>query len=191
MNELVWDLIENFDTPIDTIDMEQAAQSLVTYMEHNGFPFAKAAAIKLADHLEKDLSELIASVSENVCGMFVPAKKHVVKPVWNDPYNINACRTYKKPRTDWGEDLSRAVWADMTFPAKSAKTSDPTKRGTRTEGAPYCSIKWRPFQPTSRDQIREALVRDFGWEPTEWTDKGNPTVNDTVLRELAEKIPYD
>jgi DNA polymerase I-like protein with 3'-5' exonuclease and polymerase domains len=62
-------------------------------------------------------------------------------------------------------------------------------RGDRTEGAPFCPIKLKEFNPNSRDQIIDRFDMIFQWEPDEYTDTGRPTVDDEVLRSLKEDIP--
>lgn len=190
VTEALWDYVGGQELSPDAVDMEHALQEIVSDMEQEGFPFNKAEAEKLAETLQQDCDQLIASVSENVCGRYVPEKKYVVKPIWDDPDGINKKKPYKSPRTEYGEDTSRAVWADISIPKRTSRTSDPTKRGSKTEGAPYCRIKWQEFSPTSRPQLRDHLVEVYNWNPVDWTDKGNPALDDSVLRGLADVVPY-
>lgn len=190
VNYLVWLFIERFNLPEKVRENEQEVQSLVTYMEQNGYPFLQAEALKLAEELESEFDRLVKKVSIDVRGRFVPEKKHVVAPIWNDPDGINAQKRYAAPREAYGEDMSRPWWGDITIPKQTIKSSDPTKRGDRTEGAPYCKIKWKEFSPTSRPQVAEFLRDHYKWQPTEWTDKGNPQVDDKELRALADRVPY-
>ena len=63
------------------------------------------------------------------------------------------------------------------------------KRSNKTqgyvEGAAFSKLK--EFSPTSRDHIAWILQNFYDWKPTEWTDKGKPTIDEVVL----ESIPND
>lgn len=189
VNLLLWEMIEKHEVPDDARDMEQAAQEIVTYMEHVGFPFNQAAAEKLAAKLQKDFDGLVAKVSENRRGKHVADRKIAVRPLWDDPDGKQARKKYPKPKREHGEDLDRRWWGEVFVPKKTMKTSDPKKRGDRTEGAAYCKLKWVPFKPTSRNQVVDWLITEHNWEPTEWTDTGMPSVGDTVLRAFGLKEP--
>jgi DNA polymerase-1 len=43
------------------------------------------------------------------------------------------------------------------------------------------------FNPGSRTQIAQRLQAKYGWKPTEFTDKGKPKIDETILK----KLPYD
>ena len=70
------------------------------------------------------------------------------------------------------------------------------KRDNKTMGykkdVPFIKRKEIPFNPGSRTQIVKLLTNKYGWNPTEFTDKGNPTVNREVLEKLTdwEEVPY-
>ncbi|WP_444957588.1 DNA polymerase [Microbulbifer sp. ZKSA002] len=57
----------------------------------------------------------------------------------------------------------------------------------RTAGATYTKIEIIKFNPGSRDHIAKGLIERYGWEPQVFTDKGNITVDETVL----EALPYE
>ena len=64
------------------------------------------------------------------------------------------------------------------------------KRPNRTQGieagVPYCKITLQEFNPASRLQIADRLTKLHGWKPQEFTDSGQPKVDETVL----SKLPY-
>jgi DNA polymerase I-like protein with 3'-5' exonuclease and polymerase domains len=189
VNRLLWDMIQKYSVPEDVVDMEQACQEVVTYMEHTGFFFDKAEAEKLHQKLQSTMDETVARLVADRCGAFVPEKKYVIKPLWDDPFGMQKAKKYGKPRPEFGEDGSRKWWADVSVPKKTMKSRDPKKRGDRTEGAPYCKIKWKDFNPASRIQVTDLLVEEYNWTPTDWTKTGMPSVDDIVLRSLGETIP--
>ncbi|MEF2052974.1 DNA polymerase [Pseudomonas aeruginosa] len=64
------------------------------------------------------------------------------------------------------------------------------KRPNRTQGieagVPYCKITLQEFNPASRLQIADRLTKLHGWKPQEFTEGGQPKVDETVL----SKLPY-
>jgi DNA polymerase I-like protein with 3'-5' exonuclease and polymerase domains len=54
-------------------------------------------------------------------------------------------------------------------------------------GAPHTKVKLNTFNPGSRKQIIDRLQTLYGWIPTKFTEKGNPSVDDEVL----QAMPYD
>ena len=60
---------------------------------------------------------------------------------------------------------------------------DNSKLGYKS-GIPFNRISIDPFNPGSRTQIIELFKRKYNWEPSVFTDKGNPKVDDEVLRGL-------
>lgn len=53
-----------------------------------------------------------------------------------------------------------------------------------TKGARFCKIEYREFNPNSRQQIAERLIKKYDWNPSEVTDKGTIKVNETILNGL-------
>ncbi|WP_206631182.1 DNA polymerase [Mesorhizobium sp. M7A.F.Ca.MR.362.00.0.0] len=51
-------------------------------------------------------------------------------------------------------------------------------------GAPYTRIKTVEFNPGSRQHIADRLKKLYGWRPMEFTDSGEPKVDETVLSQL-------
>jgi DNA polymerase I-like protein with 3'-5' exonuclease and polymerase domains len=52
-------------------------------------------------------------------------------------------------------------------------------------GHEFTRIEWVEFNPSSRQQIAKRL-QEKGWEPLEFTDSGQPKIDETIL----EKLPY-
>lgn len=63
------------------------------------------------------------------------------------------------------------------------------KRPNRTmgyvEGAAFCKIKLQEFNPSSRQQIGDRLTKLFGWKPKEFTENGQPQIDETILADLS------
>lgn len=67
------------------------------------------------------------------------------------------------------------------------------KRNNKTsgyiEGCPITRLK--EFNPTSRDHIAWVMQQHYGWNPTEFTDKGKPTIDEVVLTDIGTPIALD
>lgn len=63
----------------------------------------------------------------------------------------------------------------------------PNKTMGYVEGAAFCKVKLQEFNPSSRAQIGDRLMKLYGWNPTVFTENGQPQVDETTLGEL----PYE
>lgn len=59
---------------------------------------------------------------------------------------------------------------------------------TLAEGAPMTKVKLLTFNPSSNQHIAYWLVRKYGWEPQEFTDKTNEAKID---EDIIEALPYE
>jgi hypothetical protein len=55
------------------------------------------------------------------------------------------------------------------------------------EGAPFCKVKLQEFNPSSRQQIADRLIKLFNWKPQEFTESGQPKVDETTLSTLDNR----
>jgi hypothetical protein len=64
------------------------------------------------------------------------------------------------------------------------------KRNNKTSGyvvdAPLTRLK--EFNPTSRDHIAWVMKEHYGWQPTNFTDKGKATIDEVVLKDIGTPI---
>jgi DNA polymerase-1 len=58
------------------------------------------------------------------------------------------------------------------------------KKEGYTKGVAFTKVVLQEFNPNSRPQIIERLRRSHNWRPTVFTESGNPSVDDDVLRSL-------
>lgn len=65
-------------------------------------------------------------------------------------------------------------------PTRTVRFKDPI-RADQTEGAPYSTFVQVQFNPSSRQHIAKRLKELYGWEATEFTDNGQPKIDETVL----------
>jgi len=166
--------------------MEQDIHDLLGYCERQGFPFDRAAALKLRDRLEAEFTRLVGEVKRRYGFWYAPEKKKIIRSPWAGAPKPEKPKPYGVPNTEWGEDDSRAVWAEMTFPKRSRKSA---KLGDLTEGAPFCKIVRKDFNPASRAHIIDRFTLIHQWTPEDFTETGQPSVDDAVLRKLTDRIP--
>lgn len=186
VTEVLWAGIKTDMPPPTACDLELAIHDLGGVIQDNGFPFDKARAEALAAQLEEVHERLTNDLKAKYGYWYAPKQKYQVKLLWDDPAGVNAKREYNKPRPEFGEDYTRAIWAEV----KVSKITQRSKiLGDRTEGAPYCLIEKKEFNPNSRQHIINRFTVCHDWAPTEFTDKGTPAVTDAVLKDLALRIP--
>lgn len=63
------------------------------------------------------------------------------------------------------------------------------KNPDTTEGAPYCPIVRKDFNPGSRHHVIDRLMTVHQWQPVDFTETGQPEVSDAVLQRLKKQIP--
>lgn len=71
----------------------------------------------------------------------------------------------------------------ITIPKRTINAKVGSKAMSTCEGAPYTKIKWVDFNPGSRLHIIR-VAQGMGWVPTEFTDAGQPKVDDEILSKL-------
>ena len=158
---------------IRALRLEHDAAWSLAQMERNGFPFNTDAAEKLYMELAAERSDLLIKLV-NTFGSWYEAK--------------GGAEPFLHPKT--GKVLAK-------YPmVKTAKAGSPdynadgkTKSKTLyVKGAIYTPIHHVTFQPTSRPNIIKVL-KDAGWEPTEFTAKGAPIVDDETLEGVSVDDP--
>lgn len=183
VNRILWEKIVSFDWSPEATRMEHQIHALMVQQERNGFLFDVERGTRLAEHLRAEYDELCEKAVQQIGKWYRPAKK-----------------TVDEPTLAYGEDNSRRVWGEVTFPKRSVsmaksnatviETGDYTKlRADTVEGCPFVKIELREFNPNSRPQIEDRLRTLYGWEPQDFTEAGAAKVDDAILRDLAEHIP--
>ena len=194
----LWEHLKTRVYPEDVLSFEHQTHDLAGIMETNGIMLDVVGAELLAESIEKESKELQKVAIKHFGSWYAPFKKRVVKMRWEDPEGKNAEKIYDEPRAEFGEDLSRAVWAEVTVPKNTRKfkepfrvnksTGDKSLNSNVTAGAPFTAIKFKTFNPASRDNVVDRFTLVYQWEPLEFTDSGAPSVDDTVLRGLIGHI---
>lgn len=166
--QALWLKIERTEWSEDAIKLEHMICDLMARVEQNGFPFQMDKARELETELRNTHDEMANTAIAHFGKWLAPMK-------WSKS---------RLPRPEFGEDDSREFWGEVTIPKRTMKFKEPTK-GDKVEGAPYCAIQLKEFNPNSRPMIVDRLKKIYGWEPQEFTEKNNPIVNDEVLRDLS------
>lgn len=75
-----------------------------------------------------------------------------------------------------------------SFPPVDRGSYFTPKRDNKTRGYKAGVTIWKPcitpFNPGSRQDIADRLREKYGWQPTEFTEKGQPKIDETILSEL-------
>lgn len=173
--------------------LEHQVHALMGRVQNNGFPFDIAAGEKLRDDLFTEWEVRSDRAKEHfgswwVAGKWLQNRKATTYVNPETDKQEKNLPTYS-PRPEYGEDDSREHWAEVVVPAKSIRYKKGPDgvplQADRTEGAPYCPIKLIEFNPNSRPQIVDRLIKIYDWEPQEFTEGGSPSVGDEILRNLA------
>lgn len=157
---------------IYAVKLEHQISWVMTKQERNGFPFDESGAGKLYAELAGKrqglLDKLVATFG-----------------TWYRPHG--GTTAFKHPRT--GVPLPK--YAMVKYPKTGAlflKDGKTLSKSPYYEGRPYTPIELVQFNPSSRDHIAKVLM-DNGWEPTEFTETGKPTVDEETLKDVKVGDP--
>ena len=166
----------------ESIELEHKVAWLLAKQERNGFPFDTKSIEQLYVELATRRSELLLKLTDTFGTWYQPKGGTEVfiaprsgRPLYDYPrvkYPKHG-GVYKKPK-------NKAQREGLV----------PCDLDTREymEGAPYTPIEHVVFNPSSRDHIALKL-KEAGWVPTEFTDKGAPKVDDEVLEHVRVDDP--
>lgn len=155
------------------VRLEHDVAWTLAQQERNGFPFNERGASSLYAELAGKRQQILDKVMATFGSWFV-AK--------------GGKESFKHPRT--GAPLLK--YPNVIYPKTGALF---TKSGTLAktpyfEGRPYTPVEHVVFNPGSRQHIAKVL-QDRGWVPTEFTETGQPKVDEETLAEAAENLPED
>ena len=85
------------------------------------------------------------------------------------------------------QDTFTPWWSggEVKSPTKTITYKDPLKP-SRVQEAAYTEVSYNLFNPGSRHHIADRLKKLRGWVPVEFTEKGQPKIDEDVL----DKLPY-
>ena len=112
--------------------------------------------------------------------------------------SLDLLKTLQEERADIESKLQTLFdpWyslEEVKTPARSINYKD-LERHSHWGGATYSKIKLNVFNPGSRAHIADRLMKVRGWHPSEFTNNGQPKIDDEILGSLpypeAQQIAY-
>lgn len=169
---------------IEAVELEHKAAWLLAKQERNGFPFDTKSIERLYVELAARRSELLKELTDTFGSWYAPkggteAFRHPKTGRELYEWKNGPCAGQPIPRVKYPK-----VGAIFKKPKNKAQREglEPCELDTRdyVAGAPYTPVEHIVFNPSSREHIALKL-KEAGWVPTEFTDKGAPKVDDEVL----------
>lgn len=143
------------------LELEHRVAWLLAQQERNGFHFDEQKAVELYARIAAQRDKVEQEVKIRFGGWFALNKAGAT-----DTLTSKTGTTYKVKR-----------------PKRTINPNPDSKVLPTVKDAPYTPIKWIDFNPTSRAHIAHVL-KAKGWEPKEFTDGGEPKVDEAVLSKL-------
>lgn len=166
----------------ESIELEHKAAWLLAKQERNGYPFDTKAIERLYVELATRRSELLLKLTDTFGTWYQPkgGTEVFIAPKSGRPLHNYPRVKYPKQGGVFKKPKNKA----------QREGREPCELDTRDymEGAPYTPVEHVVFNPSSRDHIALKL-KEAGWIPTEFTDKGAPKVDDEVLEHVRVEDP--
>jgi hypothetical protein len=166
----------------ESVELEHKAAWLLAKQERNGFPFDTKSIEQLYVELATRRSELLLKLTDTFGTWYQPkgGTEVFIAPRSGRPLYDYPRVKYPKQGGVYKKPKNKAQREGLV----------PCDLDTRDymEGAPYTPIEHVVFNPSSRDHIALKL-KEAGWVPTEFTDKGAPKVDDEVLEHVRVDDP--
>jgi hypothetical protein len=192
VTEELWKMLIELNYPEFPIIFEHEIADRLIQQEDNGFPFNTEAANKLRLELEEFREKIRVECEQKFPGRMEPQKITTYGKLreefnavdWDAINNLELEDSVYEMLVDHPSDKPTP---QLMIPKRSIKYKDVTK-GDRIAGAPFTPVYYKEFNPGSRQQVAERLI-ELGWKPTDFTEKGQPQVNEITLKHAAENIP--
>lgn len=161
---------EHWMKSIKAVHLEHEVAWTLAQMERNGFPFDQDAAERLYADLAGQRSDLLVKLIKTFGSWYEPkgGTEQFRHPVT------------RKPIEFWSDGR---VMPRVKYPkVGGVYTKDGKRKDKREtfEAAPYTPVEFITFNPASGKHLIRVL-KIAGWEPTEFTEKGAPKVDDETL----------
>jgi hypothetical protein len=186
VNDTLWLKIDETNWSREAMKLEHEIHALMVQQERNGFYFDKVKALKLGDKLQKEYAIFAEKATDEIGRWYRPSRWHSEE---EDGSGLTA---------EHGENKERRSWGNVDFPKRTISYSKSNAkldgdyrkmRASTVADVPFVRVELRDFNPNSRQQIVDRLTHLYGWTPQDFTEKGNPRVDDEILRNLADDIP--
>lgn len=180
------------DWPMLPLMTEHMMANIMHIQEMNGIPFNVSEAEKMLAEMEAITEKIKIECREAFPDRWKPEKivtlidnRHAFNTVDWDKVGNEELENEVFDMLSVGEDSD--LVPKIEFPKKSIKFKDPI-RASKTAGSPYIPVYLDELNPTSRQQVAVRLI-EKGWQPDEFTETGQPSVNDDTLKRASEIIP--
>lgn len=154
----------------DCVVLEHSVALIISRQERYGFAFDTAAAGKLYSKLVARREEL----TEDLRKSFGPWWRRRSK-------EIRPAKRQVRKRTDLDFEVTRRRFGKN---GKELKPYVGPLEETIDPEGPFVKIELVPFNPGSRDDVADRLMKLRGWKPKEFTKDGKPKVDEEVLSSL-------
>jgi DNA polymerase I len=145
----------------EALELEHAVQLIIHLQERYGFPFDIEAAERLEGVLRARKAELEDQLRATFKPWYAPERKHGKVVIFN-------------PKRRYSTKIEDADGQVIKI--------------THEPGVEFTKLKLVSFNPSSRQQIADRLIKLYDWIPVEFTDSGAPKVDETTLGSL-DHIP--
>lgn len=152
------------------IDLEHAFATIMQRQMENGVGFDSTGGETLYVEVESQRLSLEAELQKTIPGKVITGK---TPQYWSAYWPSEPGNTFQDATKKQTLDLARPHRPKTDRVGDLVFNSGPLKE------------KRIPFNPSSTKQIGEYLIRQYGWEPTEFTDGGEPKVTEAVLSRLG------
>lgn len=147
--------LKEYGTPEEAIQLEQDFARIISRQEKHGVYFD----VKAAERLHVELIQEAERIEQELYKVFTPLKTWTPK------------QFPKVPRKKDGTETA-------TLKSQKAMGCHMNEQGE------WGYFKEVSFEPTSRQKIARWLQEVYGWKPTDFTEKGNIIINESVLEKL-------
>lgn len=169
-NLKLWKFLNPETYSQSAIELEHRAARLCRMITEAGWPFNEAAAAALHVELLKKKHACEKALVAEFGGWWAPRNAKVL--------------TRKEFHALYPE--AKAVGLPSEMPLPFVPKRDNARFGY-VAGAPCTQIEWVQFNPSSRQHVVRCLMKR-GWEPTEYTDSGQPKLDEEVIENLGAEF---
>lgn len=158
-----------------SLRLEHKVQSIVAEQVRTGWQFATIRAKELVEYLDGEIAEADRKVRP-LLKMYPTQKGNpVAKPFKKDG-------TYTKMVEEWLDDEYSSGGTGVpvygtddptTRSSNSGDGSDHSEVRANIVAGPFSRVEWNKLELSQRDKLMGQLIA-MGWEPSSYTDKGNP-----------------
>lgn len=118
------------------------------------------------------------------------AKEYSPKAIQLEHETAYICARMERSGWPFDKDKAAQLYAELSGKRqvildsmKATFEPEVIKRVSEKTGKPL-KDKIIEFNPSSRQQIGERLIRKYGWKPKEYTPNGQPKIDETILKDL-------